>query len=177
MNEETPAPAEYCANCGKKLGPKDEAAAGTGLCMDCAVTAAQLGEAEVVEQRMPEEDRRELLKRTTLAALVLLVAGAVFAYPYLFPPSAEQPDRIGTTNTDASADECIENISVLMDASGSVDLQELVEDLKCPATGNAYVVTKDDDGAVTRVECPNPAEHGLTAIYMQKGASAPTVEE
>ncbi len=94
---------------------------------------------------------------TTAAAIILSAAAAISIY-ISFPElkvalQPVRPIRLGTYDTDAETDKCIENLWML--AGGRISVNKAV----CPASGLKYRT------AAEGFYCPSPEKHGLKELY------------
>ncbi len=169
-----------CGRCGTTItGVVSSTKNGKPLCRDCAY---ELGErarhrkkSPPVKEQNPIWERREKTRRRAALALIGLVVAVFFLRAVTVAPlfKPRQPLRDGTYDTDRKTDECIEN---LWELSRRLQGNTLPDTLpSCPLSGRPYVLSQEEDDTVIR--CPNPAEHGLKALWVSLRFPAPTAEK
>ncbi len=165
-----------CPRCGQPFEAYDGADQ-NALCLTCSVSTLEsrldFEQAKHVDEPgMPPEEKKRLAGRTIMVGLLLTAVGVMLAYPVIFPPQAAAPARSGSIETDATGDECIENLQIIETLFVEKRVDEIA-DIECPATGEPYIVDTDDK----RIDCPNPDEHGLSALWIGVGDSVPTAQK
>lgn len=106
----------------------------------------------------PEELRRRNILLGILVLLTFVLSWRAYAVAPLLKP--DQPLRLGTYNTNAKGDRCINNLWQL---SAALQQGGLPEDRpRCPSSHRAYEVRQGD--ADTVISCPTPGDHGLESL-------------
>jgi len=164
-----------CRGCGAEI-PLDGTVKAEGelWCPRCAVERAERYIAEKEEKAPPRPRLRDTRAwRVTLGVVVLLclVVAALQAPRVMEAMKPTKPLRLGTYETDAVADACLNNLwkaAALLQGGKTPPA-----DLRCPATGRPYLVTRRD-GQV-EVRCPDPAAHGLKGLWASDRQPLPVV--
>lgn len=82
-----------------------------------------------------------------------------------------KPARNGPVDTDAVTDQCIHNLWAVLNRLQTGEMQ--AGQFTCPKTQTPYQVTRT--GEVYTVQCPNPGEHGFSAIRIRTDSPIPEV--
>lgn len=85
----------------------------------------------------------------------------------------KQPLRQGTVATDAQTGKCIGNLWHIAKLLQEGKLPG--NDLSCPASGKAYVISKVGEDTVAR--CPNPQLHGSGELSVSRLSPCPQVKK
>jgi hypothetical protein len=169
----------HCVKCGAEIvGVIPRLWDSKPMCRECTFELEQQAAMpDVGRSRMeagkepltPEEKKRRAIIFGILAVALLALGLRAVAIAPLLKPS--QPLRHGTFDTDATADRCINELWKL---SRQLQDRRLPSPLPlCPLTGKAYTVVEGEDD--TRIECPNPGEHGLKQLIVSLKKPIPLV--
>ncbi len=160
---------QTCSRCGAPLeeGQPD-------LCLACAMAAADARVEARPATPEPEAKRLRGVPPAVLYAICILCLVVIAWRGPAFVQSLQpqHPIRTGIYTTKGDCDACVENL--WMFSAALIDGNELPADLVCPATSKPYVVTASADGTV--VSCPNPDEHGLSALLVGRGVRIPEAQ-
>lgn len=166
-----------CGRCGSTItGVVSSTWDGKPLCRECAFDLGEKARRPrkrlvIREETFPSAQGEKARRRAALGFIGLVAVvflWRIFAVAPLLKPA--QPLRNGTYRTDRLADECI---SQLWELSKLLQEDRLPDTLPlCPQSGRPYVLTREGDDTV--ISCPNPAEHGLEALWVSRFLPPPT---
>jgi len=168
-----------CGRCGEIIvGVVPRKEGGKPLCRSCAYMESKLLEEQVTQITIDDTPPVILTpqeKAIQVGAWVALVLSLLFLFYrvqidyQVFKPA--QPHRLGTYETNAGTDKCIEE---LWQISRMMQDGKLTETMPlCPVTLKSYVMVKTDENTV--ITCPNPGEHGIENLYVSRKSPVPVV--
>jgi len=166
---------DLCKGCGRPLpGPVE--GRGDAYCPQCLMERAERYISEDQEAKPPRKPFRNTLawKVFLLLVLVLSVGVIVVQAPKIMNAFKDpKPLRMGTYETDAKTDVCIQNlwrISAMLQ-QGKTPGAGIV----CPATGNPYKISRT--GAAFEAHCPNPNHHGFKDMKVSNRNPVPELKK
>ena len=148
------------------------------LCRECSFELEQLASKpgiksfaldEVKEPLTPEEKKRRAVIFAVLTIAFLALGLRILSISPLLQPA--RPLRHGTFETDATTDRCIEELWKLSRQLQDGKLPGLLP--LCPLSGKGYVLVAEEED--TRINCPNPVEHGLSRLTVSRKRPIPLV--
>lgn len=131
---------------------------------------------EIIKQKVQDKqgskanqtNRRRLLKYIFITICLITI---IYQIPTLRSTVNQtlQPNRIGSYDTDSSTDECIHTLWKIVK---HLQLEkELTDDFFCPVTNTNYIITPHK--SFFTIMCPNPENHGFSAIQVSTKTMVP----
>jgi len=108
----------------------------------------------------------------TLAFAAITAVALIFAIvPAAISSTTPGPVHLGAQNVDKGTNACLENLYTL--AADKLAGRASPANITCPECGKPYIYTQYK--GITTIECPSPAAHEHTRIYIRTDQRVPVV--